>query len=43
VDAKVYFEAHVTGEIFAHNIAIKRLCDKKIILRHMFLLAQISS
>jgi len=29
-------EAHVTRDIFAHNIAIKRYCDKKILryLRH---------
>jgi len=38
------FRAYVnTLNIFAHNIAIIRFCDKKIILRHPFLLAKVSS
>ncbi len=32
-----------TLDIFAHNIAIKRYCNKKIIFSHRFLLAKVSS
>jgi len=39
----VLFKALFIRDILAHNIAIKRYCDKKIFLSHRFLLAKVSS
>ena len=39
----VLIKALVTLDILAHNISIKRYCDKKIILSHGFQLAMVSS
>jgi len=37
---KLLRKALITRDILAHNIAIKRYCDKNIILSHRFLLCQ---
>jgi len=39
----IHYKALFTRDILAHFIAIKRYCDKKIILSHRFLLAKVSS